>query len=830
MNIPKPPQVSPRRAPRRSFPILTSALAATALALASTASAADWFLDKSQARYSSWATLADWKPNADGTGTSPTALSSADTYHLNGFTLRTPEVSTSSTFGGGVLSLSATTDLISLKHTGSAIATIPSLITSSGSIQNANSGGTKNLRIDHYENRSGSTAFAAPANQGINLDIGTLTGSGQFRFYNGGTFYLSIGNGPGYDGELYVQSGQLDFNNDLAVNGTLTVNTGARVALDQTATFTGLTIAGTAYPFGTYSFATLQAAHPAVFVSGTPGGAIVVRAPANWYLSTHQPVGASWNTLAHWRANPDGTGATADSINTHDNYINQVSGRNLRTPETTATFGGGSLVLASGGNLVLKAQSGKTSTISALATSGAASMSSGFSGITQPVFIDDWQAGTGTTQFNVASTGNVTLNVKRLAGPGNLTFATGQTRIAFDHSSELTGTLTVNSGATLIIQSTLGTGGPLVVNSGASVTLNAWAYVTALTVNGVAKPYGIHTASSLGFTGTGSVVVYNGTLPASPQMFGVNLAGAEFSGTAFWQTNPAVWDYYQAKGLTLIRMPVKWERVQPALYGPVTFTQMDQCVALAASRGMKVILDLHNYASYGSGSPTPRLGADVPISALVNFWTQMADHYKNNTAVYGYDLMNEPVGIDIATWSDAAQQTVDAIRQKDPNHFVLVEGLGWSNAKSWRIDTTNGTLDIKDPVGRLIYSAHSYWDYKDNLYANPPYYGSDGVYRSDDVPTPQIGIDHVKNFVAWLKTRPYAYGNIGEYAVPNNYHQAGWNEAMANFLQYLRDNNMGATYWAAGNNWVTSPTVCHPQPFPGTDKPQMSVLELYNNN
>ena len=49
------------------------------------------------------------------------------------------------------------------------------------------------------------------------------------------------------------------------------------------------------------------------------------------------------------------------------------------------------------------------------------------------------------------------------------------------------------------------------------------------------------------------------------------------------------------------------------------------------------------------------------------------------------------------------------------------------------------------------------------------------------------------------------------------------------FLAYLRANNISGTYWAAGNNWTPSPTVCHPQPFPGTDRLQMAVLELYNN-
>jgi endoglucanase len=830
MNINIPPKALPRRTVRRSF--VSAFVTATALALATPASAAEWFLDKNQPQYSSWNTLADWKPAADGSGTSPSSLSSTDTYRTNNYALRTPETNTTTTFPGGTLWLDGGNGFLLVKtYSATGLAVIPKLVSTGGKIQNT-SGGLQYVQVGTYENRSGSTTLTASSGRSLKLTVGTLVGSGELRMAGTGAgFLLDLANATTYTGDVYLASGTLNFDNDLSSAGRLRIDTGALVNLDQSVTFTGLVVAGTEYPVGTYSYATLQAAHPAIFTAGTSGGAIVVRAPRNWYLSTNQPVGASWNTLAHWRANPDGTGATADSVNAHDNYVNQVSGRNLRTPEVTATFGGGSLVLASGGNLVLKAQSGRSSTIPAFATSGAASISNGFNGITQPLYIDDWQADTGTTQLNLSNGTILSLNVKRLAGPGNITLGIGQTRPYIDHASEFTGTLTVNSGASLVLQTTLGTAGPLVVNSGGSVTLNAWAYVTGLTVNGVVKPAGIHTASSLGFSGTGSIVVYNAPLAASPQMFGVNLAGAEFSGTAFWQTNPAVWDYYQAKGLTLIRMPVKWERIQPALFGPVTFTQLDQCIALASARGMKVIIDLHNYAAYGSGSPTPRLGStDLPISALVNVWTQIADRYKNNNAVYGYDLMNEPVSITIEVWSSAAQQTVDAIRQIDTARFVLVEGLGWSNAKSWRIGSTNGTLDIKDPVGRLIYSAHSYWDYKDNIYASPPYYGSDGVYRSDDVPNPQIGIDHIKPFVEWLKTRPYAYGNIGEYAVPNNYYQAGWNEAMGNFLQFVRDNNMGATYWAAGNNWVTSPTVCHPQPFPGTDKPQMSVLQLFNNN
>jgi endoglucanase len=507
----------------------------------------------------------------------------------------------------------------------------------------------------------------------------------------------------------------------------------------------------------------------------------------------------------------------------------------VRTPDTASTFGGGALVLKSGGKLMLRTPAGATSTIPTLQTEAGATIYNGMVGVAQSLDIGTWNAVSGTTVLTTttgAAGGSFDLRVHHLKGAGHITVGGNSiVRPIVNHGGQYTGTFTVNSNAVVTFDEPFGISGKLVVNTGANVTFNDWAYVTALTVNGVVKPLGIHTAASLGLAGSGSVVVCQPTAE-SPQMFGVNFAGAEFN-DPFWQTNAAMWDYYQAKGLTLIRMPVKWSRIQSTLNGPVNFTQMDQCIALAAARGMKVIIDIHNYAAYVGGTNPPRLGSTgLPISAFTNVWSQIADHYKNNTAVYGYDLMNEPVGIDMSIWSDAAQQAVTAIRKTGAGQYVLVEGLAYSKATTWvpTSGTLNVTMDIKDPVGRLIYSAHSYWDYKDNPYASPAYYGSDGVYRSDDVPTPDIGVKHVKPFVEWLKTRPYAYGNVGEYCVPNNYYQAGWNEAMANFLQYLRDNNIGATYWAAGNNWIPSPTICHPQPFPGTDKPQMSVLELFNNN
>src|SRR5687768_9581167 len=79
---------------------------------------------------------------------------------------------------------------------------------------------------------------------------------------------------------------------------------------------------------------------------------------------------------------------------------------------------------------------------------------------------------------------------------------------------------------------------------------------------------------------------------ATNLMFGVNLAGGEFSIADY--PNAADFDYYDSKGLNLIRLPFKWERVQPTLNGALSTTEMtkiDTCINLASARGMKIILD-----------------------------------------------------------------------------------------------------------------------------------------------------------------------------------------------------------------------------------------------
>ena len=106
-------------------------------------------------------------------------------------------------------------------------------------------------------------------------------------------------------------------------------------------------------------------------------------------------------------------------------------------------------------------------------------------------------------------------------------------------------------------------------------------------------------------TGTSSPVAptqVNPSAPVNSQGFlrGVNLAGAEFTsekipgayGVDYTYPTTAELDYYNSKGLKLIRLPFLWERVQPALWGDLNQTELariDAVVAAAKARNMQII-------------------------------------------------------------------------------------------------------------------------------------------------------------------------------------------------------------------------------------------------
>lgn len=284
--------------------------------------------------------------------------------------------------------------------------------------------------------------------------------------------------------------------------------------------------------------------------------------------------------------------------------------------------------------------------------------------------------------------------------------------------------------------------------------------------------------------------------------YGVNLCGGNFKERPVYP-NALDFSYYNSKNLNLIRIPFLWERLQPTLNEELDSAQVDSLdtvVQLATDLGMKIILDMHNYGAYNE---TPLNKDTVTSAAFANVWRQLAAHYSSNTTIQGYCLMNEP-GLSASVWTTTAQQAIDAIRSVDTVHTIYIAyGVG------------QGQSVNTDSHGKLVYEAHIYFDANNN-----------GKYEKDyegEGATPTIGVDRVDAFLNWCIAHQVK-GFIGEYGIPNN--DPRWNTVLDNFLQYLKANGIGGTYWAGGHALGKNYSLGS-DPVEDVDSPQMSILKNY---
>jgi len=301
------------------------------------------------------------------------------------------------------------------------------------------------------------------------------------------------------------------------------------------------------------------------------------------------------------------------------------------------------------------------------------------------------------------------------------------------------------------------------------------------------------------------------------RMFGVNLAGGEGGtvpgtyGTNYIYPNDNEFAYYHGKNQNIIRVPFRWERVQRTLNAALDtneLARLDSVVGYAASRGMKVLLDMHNYDRYNGNLVG---SASVPYAAFTDVWQRLADHFKTSTAIYAYGLMNEPHDTG-GTWPTAAQAGVNGVRASDTIHWITICGDSWAGASGWAASNPN-LASVTDSSGKIIYEAHCYFANSNNDQYGT--YDAEGAY-------PDKGVVKVSPFVYWLKQHN-ARGLIGEYGVPGN--DSRWLPVLDHFLAYLYANGVSGTDWAGGPWWGSYSLSIEPTSNFTVDKPQMSVLQ-----
>jgi len=101
------------------------------------------------------------------------------------------------------------------------------------------------------------------------------------------------------------------------------------------------------------------------------------------------------------------------------------------------------------------------------------------------------------------------------------------------------------------------------------------------------------------------------------------------------------------------------------------FYFLDQVIDWAEEVNMNLILDNHSF--------NPSIDTDYRIDTiLIPVWQQVAERYKNRTNLIYYEILNEPHGISHSRWNQIQQNVIDAIRQIDSVHTIIVGSADWN--------------------------------------------------------------------------------------------------------------------------------------------------------
>lgn len=200
--------------------------------------------------------------------------------------------------------------------------------------------------------------------------------------------------------------------------------------------------------------------------------------------------------------------------------------------------------------------------------------------------------------------------------------------------------------------------------------------------------------------------------------------GPDFAAT-FWKTfkdNYITRDdilFIKQQGANTIRLPFNYKLFTDEDYMGLTsqqdgFQRIDSVVTWCREAGLYLILDMHDCPggqtgdNIDDGHGYPWLFESEQSQQLFcSIWQRIADRYKDEPVILGYELANEPIAHYFENKEDLNKQleplykrAVKAIREVDPHHIILLGGARWNSDfymfNDWTFDS------------QIMYTCHRY--------------------------------------------------------------------------------------------------------------------------
>jgi len=151
-------------------------------------------------------------------------------------------------------------------------------------------------------------------------------------------------------------------------------------------------------------------------------------------------------------------------------------------------------------------------------------------------------------------------------------------------------------------------------------------------------------------------------------------------------------------GCDVIRLPFRLNDMTTGESGfeidPLFLYFLDQIVDWAEELDLHLILDNHTFDVETSTSPQI-------VEILVPVWRNLAEHYADGYDKLYYEILNEPHGISDELWGTIQGEVINAIREVDTSHFIVVGPAGWNS-----YNNLQHMPEYEDE--KLIYTFHFY--------------------------------------------------------------------------------------------------------------------------